>query len=100
MLLSPTMRAVTVLAVLLAGCFSASEADRPGDDDDGLDPAPMAACATDDDCVGAGATCCACPEYAVHRDSPYAQACEDLDCPDPQCSVVPRCGAAGECELA
>jgi hypothetical protein len=92
--------AVGFLLAVAAGCFSrAAEGVDPGDDGDG-DPG-LLTCVIDADCIGAGPSCCACPEYAVHRDSPFAQACEDLDCPEPTgCgSLVPRCDG-GSCELA
>jgi hypothetical protein len=98
------MRAIVGFCLAVAaGCFPRAAEQAGNDDADDGDPG-LLLCASDADCVGAGASCCACPEYAVHRDSPFAQACEDLDCPAPDpmvCgSLEPRCGSDGTCALA
>lgn len=107
MLVLAMMRAAVgiVLAVLAAlagaGCFTRSAALGVDDDDAGDDDAAPTACVIDTDCVGAGASCCGCPEYAVSATSSYAMACEDVNCPPPasDCSAVPRCDD-GACVLA
>jgi hypothetical protein len=89
------MRACLILLLLvLGGCvFSAAEsADlAPGDDDmrgDGQ-------CSSDDGCILAGASCCACPSFALPTSSGWDDACDQVDCPAPPAgacsSLVARC---------
>jgi len=91
--------ALFLLAAALAGCPRSSGQATPGDD--AVAP-PEDGCVVDADCIGAGASCCGCPEYAVSVVSDWAQACEDIQCPVPDpgtCSgAVPRCDL-GTCVL-
>jgi hypothetical protein len=101
-----TVRAVALTLVLavaaLGGCFGANEEGLAGDDS-GAPPPRDGVCAFDSDCVGAGASCCSCAEYAVSIDSEWAHACEDVDCPTPTpgtcTNAVPRCSPDGVCVL-
>lgn len=95
------MRVLLAAAVALAtGCFGTSA--RDGGDDSGVPPPELGYCDLDADCVGAGASCCGCPEYAVSALSEWAMACGEIDCPPPDgtcSSLAPRC-ADHTCVLA
>lgn len=96
--------AVLFAAALLAGCFGSDRgADINPGDDDSPPPGEDRSCETAADCVAAGASCCACAEYAVNTSSDFAMACEDVNCPlpGPECGAVePICGADHQCALA
>jgi hypothetical protein len=108
---APSIFAYLVLlaAVLVIGaapaCVGSVEISESGD---GV-PDPFGAsalCRGDYDCVLAGATCCACPTFAVLNQDPVARACSNVtgkpDCPPPSCSenVFARCNDEQRCELA
>lgn len=60
-----------------------------------------AECATDNDCALAGATCCACPTYAVPANDPAALACGAVACPENSCIAEVRAACSGgSCMLA
>jgi hypothetical protein len=58
------------------------------------------ACTSSTDCTLAGATCCACPSYAIASDDPSVTACGGVSCPFQECAgnVQPSC-VAGSCEM-
>jgi hypothetical protein len=111
-----------LLAALLAAtaCGSsnddsdgASEGDAEGDDgfgddsgsggDGGEEPggAPTAnACTLADECVAVSSICCECPTFAVPADSPFADACDQVDCETPNdCPQVEAACVESQCQL-
>jgi hypothetical protein len=98
-----------IVTLLLTACFgSASELSAVGDDDADPAPAPGApgTCATSDDCVLIGQTCCECPTMATSIGDPKAQACESVGCDNDlstcATNVEAQCDLAqgGKCVLA
>jgi hypothetical protein len=86
------------LLTLAAACQQASEADSGGDDD--ALPDPSDSCTRDEDCLPAGASCCDCPTFALHVDSGWADACEDVACePSMACPEVEAVCDQGVCAL-
>ena len=100
------MRAIVSTAVALgasgglAACPSTSATRAlAGDDGSGaLGTSPD--CASDSDCLLFGATCCACPSYALPVDDPSVLACEGVSCPVSTCpaNVEASC-VQRRCEL-
>ncbi len=99
-----------VLTLLLAGCPSTGK-DAPlanGGDDDfagdagvGSNPAPAVPCDEDTDCALAGATCCACPSFAVAANDPGQKACSSIDCPPMDCPTNLRAACTNRtCQVA
>lgn len=93
--------------MLALGACSSSDAPAYGVPDGDAGPGRPASedharCADDGDCVAAGATCCACPTFAVQADDPAVLACEGIPCPgDDSCAGNVRAACeAGQCVLA
>lgn len=104
---------VAALAVAMGACdltgdarasdIGTGDSDEASDDGVPIDPSgqPGAACAIDDDCRPAAATCCECPTFAVAADDPLYQACLNVECPaGPQCSASSAVCDQGRCGLA
>jgi hypothetical protein len=100
------MRFVLVaLLALLAGCpgdLTRNAGENDGADDQagtGGGAAPRE-CFAASDCVPAGPKCCDCPTHAVPATDPAFHACENVDCPTPQCgSPMEAACTKGTCEL-
>jgi hypothetical protein len=115
-------------AVLLAGLFAtaacssssddtegASEGDAEGDDGSGdgdgggsggegggEPPLPPSAnsCSLADECVAVSSICCECPTFAVPSDSPFANACDQVECEMPvDCPLVEAACVESQCQL-
>jgi hypothetical protein len=112
----PPVRWLLSIVVLsaVAACPASSKSDSiggnpspGGDDDDGGGSDDGSAviegddCTVATDCVLVGATCCACPSFAIPASDPSAQACSDVICPPSTCAdnVETAC-IQGTCELA
>ena len=97
------------LALALAGCsdpldnFAGEDngAGAGGGTGDGAGGgANPAECQLASDCAPAGPKCCDCPTHAVPTSDPAHQACENVDCPAPQCgSPMEAACEAGQCVL-
>jgi hypothetical protein len=102
------MRAAFVI-VLLVACGGGSDAALDngggyggGSDTDGGEGGAAGECAVDSDCVLAGATCCACPTFAMPVD-PANDICAGVECPAPGSACAQNIHAAcaqGACVLA
>lgn len=93
---------VIVVAALAGGCFGSDRGADINPGDDGAPPPEDRSCETSADCVAAGASCCACAEYAVNTTSDFAMACEDVMCPPPEATCAglePTCSADHQCVL-
>jgi hypothetical protein len=95
---------LTVLALIALSCGASGDSSEDFDDGAGTPPPPttppppaLDLCDGDDECVPAASTCCACPTFAVSRDSGWSAACADVPCePAPQCApVTPVCSPRG-----
>lgn len=80
------------LSVRIA-CLAFASVAACGGGASGGDAAIAAECTSDDDCILAGASCCACPSYAVPLADSSLGACDGVSCPYPDCSnnVQARC---------
>ena len=100
------MRAVLCVLVLAAGCETfAPKADGLGGGGGGFGSGSGGAdeCSVDSQCALAGATCCACPTFALSASDPTVQACSQVECPmpDPSCPGNARAACVnGTCQLA
>lgn len=86
---------------MLAGCITSS-ADTAGvPEPDPGDGAAAQECVVAADCTAAGPSCCACPTFAVVRDSGWEDSCEDVTCeiPPTDCPAAAAC-EQGACVLA
>src|SRR6185503_5583271 len=95
---------VCLLALASVGCPSprAANEDKADGDAQGGDDASAAECVSDDQCVLAAATCCACPTFATSVYDPAGDACSGVTCPSPpSCAdnVLAVCRDGG-CEVA
>ena len=94
-----------VLIILLTGCPSTAQQDVvapnnfAGDAGGGL--APGVPCIDDGECALAGATCCACPSFAVAANDPGLKSCGTVNCPAMDCPQNLRAACTrGTCQLA
>ena len=93
-----------VLLLLVTGCPStAKDLVQPnnfaGDGGGGL--APAVPCVEDGDCALAGATCCACPSFAVAAADPGLKTCGTINCPPSVCPANLRAACTmGTCQVA
>jgi hypothetical protein len=103
------VRSLVVLVAILAatGCpGSSKDASLSGDDfsgDAGVlgNPAPAAPCSEDTDCALAGASCCACPSFAVAASDPGLKSCGSIQCPMMDCPTNLRAACTqGTCQVA
>jgi len=96
--------AAASLALALAGgaCSLGSQDTEPTTVNPGSGSGSAALeCETAADCVGAAATCCECPSYALPAGSGWGSSCGQVQCdPAPSCDeVAPACDQ-GACVLA
>src|ERR1700733_4291859 len=79
---------VRVLAFLmvLAGCQPALDEPDVDGYGGGSGSAQLGECHVDSDCETAGATCCACPTFAVPTSDPGQHACNEIACPASNCA--------------
>ena len=93
-----------VLLLLVTACPAKSQDAIapnafPGDAAGGL--APGVACVEDTDCALSGATCCACPSFAVAANDPGLKTCAAVNCPMMDCPQNLRAACTrGTCQLA
>jgi hypothetical protein len=89
------MRFVCLATAAVAACGGGGDHG-----DDGSNSLPAAECATDGDCLLAGASCCSCPSYAAPANNAAITGCNGVSCPLNECSnnVQPGC-VAGSCQM-
>ena len=101
------MRFLVLATLLLPGCPSSQLADiapTSFDGDAGAGSAPRSPCFGDDDCALAGASCCACPSFAVAANDPGLKSCGTINCPPMPADSCPNnlraACVGGSCALA
>jgi hypothetical protein len=63
-------------------------------------PPSESVCSLPDECVAVSSICCECPTFAVAADSPFAEACDQVDCDPPQdCPQVEAACVESQCQL-
>lgn len=97
-------------AMVLTGCPLRATSDEvgygmdPGGDDNGSNPPPQSACASDTDCQLTASSCCECPSFSTNRDVPSNGACTGIVCPNPpSCPANVRAACnldTNQCEVA
>ena len=98
------MRVVVCALVLVAACDTFAPKSNGlggGGGGTGSGSGGIAECTEDVDCALAGATCCACPTFAVSATDPTVLACDQVGCaPDPMCPGNARAACVdGACTL-